>query len=91
MGGGGVGGVDVEELPMLGIKCCQYISSRAKCAHVLCALFYHSRYDEVEVLNDGFLVYVKYTSAFSLVVAPRGEKFGGKMFARVAYQFVNKG
>ena len=45
--------------------------------------FVHSRYDESKVVNDGFLVLVQYTFASSLVVAPRGEKFGGKMVVRV--------
>ena len=36
-GGGGAGGVDVEEVTRHEIKCCQYLSSRAKCAHVLSA------------------------------------------------------
>ena len=34
-GEGGEGGVDVEEFPRPDIKCCQYLSSMAKCAHVL--------------------------------------------------------
>ena len=29
------GGVDVEEFPRPDIKCCQYLSSMATCAHVL--------------------------------------------------------
>ena len=36
-GGGGAGGVDVEEVPRPDIKCSQYQSSMAKCAHVLSA------------------------------------------------------
>ena len=37
-GGGGVsGGVDVEEVPRPVIKVCQYLSSMAKCSHVLSA------------------------------------------------------
>ena len=40
-GGGGWGGkpcgVDAEKLPRPDIKCLQYLSSMAKCAHVLSA------------------------------------------------------
>ena len=36
-GGGGAGGVDVEEFPRPEIKCRQYLPSREKCAHVLSA------------------------------------------------------
>ena len=36
-------------------------------------------------------VRVQYTSASSLVVAPRGEKFGGNMVVRVARHFADKG
>ena len=32
--GGETGGGDDEEFPRLDIKCCQYLSSRAKCAHL---------------------------------------------------------
>ena len=52
--------------------------------------FVHSKYDEAEVVNYGFLVRVQYTSMSSLVVAPRGEKFGGKMVIIVACHFANK-
>ena len=45
--------------------------------------FVHSRYDEAEVVNDGFLVLVYYTSTLSLVVARHGENFDGKMVVRV--------
>ena len=41
--------------------------------------FVHSWYDEAEVVKDGFLVSVQYTSASSLVVASCSNKFGGKM------------
>ena len=34
-GGGRAGGVDVEEVQSPDIKCCQYLSSISKCAHVL--------------------------------------------------------
>ena len=37
--GGGSGGVDSEEFLRLEIKCCRYLSLKAKCAHVLSALF----------------------------------------------------
>ena len=37
--GGGGGGVDVEEFPRPEIKCCHYLSSVEKCAHVLIAPF----------------------------------------------------
>ena len=36
-GGGGVGGVDAKEVTRPEIKCCQYLSSMTKCAHVLSA------------------------------------------------------
>ena len=36
-GGGGAGGVDVEEVPRPKIKCRHYLLSMAKCAHVLSA------------------------------------------------------
>ena len=42
-------------------------------------------------MNDGFIVCVQYTSASSLMVAPRNEKFGGKIFFRVACHFSDKG
>ena len=38
--GGGSGGVDVEEVTRPEIKCRQYLSSMAKCAHVLSAPFF---------------------------------------------------
>ena len=56
-----------------------------------CSVFVHYCYDEVEFVNDVFVVRVKYTSTLSLVVAPCGEKFGGKMVVRVECQFSNKG
>ena len=56
-----------------------------------CSSFYHSWYDEAEVVNDGFFFHVQYTSASSLVVAPFSEKFGGKMVVRVVCHFSNKG
>ena len=36
-GGGGACVVYVEEVPRTEIKCCQYLSSMVKCAHVLSA------------------------------------------------------
>ena len=39
-GEGESGGVDVEEVPRPEIKCSQYLSSMAKCAHVLSAPFF---------------------------------------------------
>ena len=39
-----------------------------------CSGFVHCRYDKSEVVNDGFLVCVQYTSTSSLVVAPHCEK-----------------
>ena len=53
--------------------------------------FSQTRYDEAEVTSNGFLVRVQYTSTSYLVVAPRGEKFGGNMVIRIACQFVNEG
>ena len=53
--------------------------------------FVHSRYDEAEVVNDGFIVHVKYTFASSLFVAPCGDKFDGEMVVRFACQFANSG
>ena len=55
------------------------------------SIFSHSGCDQLEVVNDDFFVRVKYTSTSSLVVAPRSEKFGGKMVVRVACHFSNKG
>ena len=52
--------------------------------------FVHYRYYEAEVVNNGFLVPVQYTSAVSILVAPRGENFGGKMVVRVVYHFSNE-
>ena len=53
--------------------------------------FVHSGYDEAEVVSDGFLFRLQYTYASFLVVAPRGEKFGGNMVIRVACYFADKG
>ena len=53
--------------------------------------FVHYRYDESEVVNGGYIVCVQYTFASSLVIAPHGDKFGGKMVVRVVFQFANKG
>ena len=53
--------------------------------------FVHSRYDKAEVFNDRFLASVQCTPALFLVVAPRGEKFGGKMVVRIACHFSDKG
>ena len=53
--------------------------------------FVHSRYDKAELVNNGFLVHVQYTSAFSLVVTRRGNKFGGKMVVIIVYHFTDKG
>ena len=55
------------------------------------SVFFHSRYDEAEVVNDGFLVRVQYTSASSLVITPHGKKFGGKMFIIILCHFDNEG
>ena len=75
----------------LKIKCFQYLSLRAKCTHVLSAPFFSLfGYNEAKVVNDGFLVRVNYTCALSVVVAPCGDKFGGKMSSRVACHFVDK-
>ena len=52
--------------------------------------FVHSKYDKAEVVNNGFLVRDHYTSASSLLVAPCGEKFGGKMVVRAACHFANR-
>ena len=43
------------------------------------------------VVSYGFIVYVQYTSALFLVVAPHFYKFGGKIVIRVAGQFDDKG
>ena len=53
--------------------------------------FVHSMFYDMEVVYNGFLVRVQYTSASSIVVAPRGEKFCGKMVFRVACHFNDKG
>ena len=47
-------------------------------------------YEEDEVVNDGIIVIVKYTSAPYFVVEIRGDKFGGNMVIRVACQFSDK-
>ena len=51
--------------------------------------FVHSWYDESEFVNDGFLVRVQYTSTSSLVIAPCGDKFGGKMVVIFTWHFSN--
>ena len=51
--------------------------------------FVHFCYDEAEVVNNGFLVRVQYTYASSLVVAPCGDNFYGKIVVRFACQFAN--
>ena len=55
-----------------------------------CSDFFHSWYDETEVVNNGFFVYVQYTYTLSLVVATCSESFGGKMVVRVACHFSNE-
>ena len=55
------------------------------------SVFVHSGYNEAEVVNDGFLVFLKHTSALYVVVAPHGENFCGKMVVRVACHFNDKG
>ena len=55
-----------------------------------CSSFVHFWYDELEVVNYGFLVRVQYTSTLSLVVAPCSEKFGGKMVVRVVCHVSNE-
>ena len=54
-------------------------------------VFLHSSYDETKVVNYRILVSVKYSSAYSVVVTPRCEKFGGNMFVICACQFSDKG
>ena len=54
------------------------------------SVFVHSRYDEAEVVNDGFIVCVHYISALSLLVSPRVKKFGGNMVVIIACHFSNK-
>ena len=53
--------------------------------------FVHSRYDEAEVVNDGFIVRVQYASMSSLAVTPRGNKFGGNIVVRITCYFFNEG
>ena len=55
-----------------------------------CYGFVQSRYDEAKVLNGGFIVCVKFTSAPFLVVVPHGDKFDGNIFVRVAFHFAKK-
>ena len=55
------------------------------------SVFLHSRYDKVEVVNNGFLVCVQYISVSSLLVTPHGNKFGGNMVFIIACPFSNKG
>ena len=56
-----------------------------------CSGFVHYRFDQTEVVNDGFFVHVQYTSTLSLLVAPFSEKFYGKMVVRVVCHFSYKG
>ena len=41
-------------------------------------------------MNNGFLVPVQYTCALSLVIAPHGEKFGGRMVVIFVGHFSDK-
>ena len=54
------------------------------------SIFFQSRYDKAEFVNDGCLVHMQYTSALSLVITPRGKKFGGKIIIVIACHLVDK-
>ena len=43
--------------------------------------FSHSRYDEAEVSKNVFIVHMKYAPTPSLMVTPRGKKFGGNIWS----------
>ena len=51
--------------------------------------FVHSRYDKVDVLDDGILVFAHYTLALSLMVTLRGNNLGEKWIVRILYHFSN--
>ena len=53
--------------------------------------FSHPWYDKAGVVDDGFLVCVKYSSTSSLVVIPHGKKLGGELIVIVAVIFSNEG
>ena len=85
------GGVDVEEVPRPEIMCRHYLSSIAKCAHVL----------NPPVLSTpgmmrrrfwtmDFFVRVQYTSMSSLAVAPCSENFGGEIIVIIPCHFPNE-
>ena len=61
------------------------------CPYLERSVFFRSRYDEAEVLHNGFLVPMQYASALSLVVAPSGKKSGGNMVVRIACHFAYEG
>ena len=53
--------------------------------------YFHSRYDEAEVVKDGFFVRVNYAFALSLVVTSLSKKFAGNMVVRIALNSANEG
>ena len=53
--------------------------------------FFHSSYDESDVVNNEILVIVEYTSASFLVGTPCGKKLGGKMVVRIACNVFDEG
>ena len=55
------------------------------------SVFFHYRYDESEVVNDGIIVHDQYASVSSLVVTPRDKKFDGMMAIIIASHFSDEG
>ena len=53
--------------------------------------FFHYRYDESQIVDDGLIFLVQYASASYPVVTPRGKNFCGKMFIRIACHFDDEG
>ena len=47
--------------------------------------------NECNVLHDGLLVRVDNPAAFSFVIAPCSQEFGGELQIRIAHHFSNKG
>ena len=68
-----------------------FVIKEKVCPCLECCRFVQSRYDEADVVDGGLLVYVYCIPAPSLVVTPRGKKFGGNMVVRIACHFSNEG
>ena len=52
--------------------------------------FFHFRYNEAEVVDDGLIVCVKYDSMFSIVVPQHDKKLCGKLLIIIANKFYNE-